>query len=322
MAFVKLDCGILDSTLWIDRESREVFITALLMAEPFETETPLPQINVRTMETVGWSVPPGWYGFVRAAGIGIVRRSGLETEAGMLALERMGLPEAESRSQDFDGRRLVRVDGGFIVLNFMRYRDRDYSGAERARRYRERTISKKNAALESQKWDSIVAFYSGLCAYCQAAPWTDIDHVVPTSKGGKHELSNVVPACKSCNSAKGARDAPSFKRHIFMRGPVTVTRDITQAEEEAELEVEEKKKKKGAVAPEPDPSDLDQVAWSRWEAYRKETKKPLKLASIAAAKRELAKFGTEQASVIEHSIANGYQGLFAPKKGKAQRRWE
>jgi hypothetical protein len=32
----------------------------------------------------------------------------------------------------------VRVDGGFLVLNFMKFRDRDYGGAERQKRYRER----------------------------------------------------------------------------------------------------------------------------------------------------------------------------------------
>ncbi|HEX7600565.1 MAG TPA: hypothetical protein VF316_03125 [Polyangiaceae bacterium] len=32
----------------------------------------------------------------------------------------------------------MRVDGGFIALNFQKHRDRDYGGAERARRYRER----------------------------------------------------------------------------------------------------------------------------------------------------------------------------------------
>lgn len=138
MAFVKLDCGILDSTLWVDRDSREIFITALLMAAPFELVDPMPQIAIRSLDETGWTVPPGWYGLVPAAGIGIIRRAGLDEEAGYLALERMGAAEPDSRSRDFDGRRLVRVDGGFIVLNFIRYRERDHTAAERSKRYRER----------------------------------------------------------------------------------------------------------------------------------------------------------------------------------------
>lgn len=38
---------------------------------------------------------------------------------------------------------MVRVDGGFILLNYLRYRDRDYSNAERQRRFRDR---KRNAS--------------------------------------------------------------------------------------------------------------------------------------------------------------------------------
>lgn len=39
------------------------------------------------------------------------------------------------------------------------------------------------------------------CAYCGAKANT-VDHVQPKSKGGKHEWTNVVAACKSCNSKK------------------------------------------------------------------------------------------------------------------------
>lgn len=137
MPFVKLDCGILDSTLWIDRECREVFITALLMAEPRELTEPTPQIAVHSTQETGWAIPPGWYGFIRAAGPGIVRRSLVDMEAGLAALERLGAPDPASRSAEFEGRRLIRVDGGYIVLNFMRYRERDETAAERARRYRQ-----------------------------------------------------------------------------------------------------------------------------------------------------------------------------------------
>lgn len=145
MAFVKLDCGMLDSTIWMDREARELFITALLMAEPYELREPTPQIEVSTLGLTGFIVPAGWYGFVRAAGSGIVRRAGLATEVGLKALERLGSPEAESRTPDYEGRRLVRVDGGYIVLNFTKYREKDTNNAERQKRWRERNKSVRNA---------------------------------------------------------------------------------------------------------------------------------------------------------------------------------
>lgn len=142
MPFVKLDCGMLDSTLWFERDAREVFITALLMAEPFEVITPAAQIEVRSLDLTGWLVPPEWYGIVPAAGIGIIARAQVDRELGLRALEQLGSPEVGSRSKEFDGRRLVRINGGYIVLNYFKYRDRDYTTAERSRRYRERKAEK------------------------------------------------------------------------------------------------------------------------------------------------------------------------------------
>ena len=147
MPFVKLDTGILDSTLWVERECREVFITALLLAEPIELREPAAQLKVREMAETEFIVPPGWYGIVRAAGVGIARRALVDEEMAKVALEKLGAPDPESRSADFQGRRLVRVDGGFIVLNYFKYRDRDYTAAVRQQRYRER---KKGQNAESR----------------------------------------------------------------------------------------------------------------------------------------------------------------------------
>ena len=44
------------------------------------------------------------------------------------------------------------------------------------------------------------------CFYCGETPAGTIDHVIPTSRGGKDEPFNLVAACTSCNSSKGARN--------------------------------------------------------------------------------------------------------------------
>jgi hypothetical protein len=138
MSFVKLDCGILDSTIWVDRPARELFITALLMAEPITTDAVARQIAVRELNLTGWEAPPGNYGFVPAAGVGIIGRAGVDMESGLNALERLGAPEPDSRSSEHGGRRMIRVDGGYLVLNYAKYRDRDVTAAERQRRWREK----------------------------------------------------------------------------------------------------------------------------------------------------------------------------------------
>jgi hypothetical protein len=49
----------------------------------------------------------------------------------------------ESRTPDFDGRRLVRVDGGYVALNFAKYREKDHTAAERSKRYREKLAASR-----------------------------------------------------------------------------------------------------------------------------------------------------------------------------------
>lgn len=64
----------------------------------------------------------------------------------------------------------------------------------------------KNKAREmrqSQWWKNRLS--RGVCYYCgRAFPPAELtmDHVVPLSRGGQTTKSNVVPACKTCNTKK------------------------------------------------------------------------------------------------------------------------
>ncbi len=57
------------------------------------------------------------------------------------------------------------------------------------------------------------------CQYCgQRFGWGDLtyDHLVPRSRGGRTEFSNIVTACKPCNARKGHRtsdEAGMFPLH-------------------------------------------------------------------------------------------------------------
>lgn len=74
-----------------------------------------------------------------------------------------------------------------------------------------------------------------------------------------------------------------------------------------------------SVSDEPLPSNLNVGAWHRWVEYRKQIRRPIKPASIAAAQRKLAGFGPDQVAVVEQSIAQGWQGLF-PLKDQQKRK--
>jgi hypothetical protein len=138
MAYVKLDKAVLSSSLWVERAVRDVFITALIMGMPIELTEPAPQLEVDSLNETGFVVPAGEYGFVAAAGIGIVNQALLGKEEGIEALRVLGSPDLENRSQEFEGRRMVRINGGYIILNFMKYRDKDHTAKERSKRYRDK----------------------------------------------------------------------------------------------------------------------------------------------------------------------------------------
>jgi hypothetical protein len=73
--------------------------------------------------------------------------------------------------------------------------------------------------LKDSEWESIKFLYQYRCAYCgkrlgQRCNVT-MDHLDPIIRGGPHTASNVVPACKACNSRKGTRSARSFQPLLF-----------------------------------------------------------------------------------------------------------
>lgn len=78
--------------------------------------------------------------------------------------------------------------------------------------YDQNHIKKEKAKVKSAKksrwWQQKCA--QGLCHYCgQKFSVQDLtmDHVVPLARGGTTTPGNTVPACQSCNKAKGV-DTP------------------------------------------------------------------------------------------------------------------
>jgi len=48
------------------------------------------------------------------------------------------------------------------------------------------------------------------CHYCGETECLTIDHVVPRSKGGTNEQSNLLTACHGCNASKGAKSYSEY----------------------------------------------------------------------------------------------------------------
>ncbi len=113
MPFVKLDTGILDSSLWSEpAQTCKCWVTLLAMMDAT--------------------------GLVRSTAPGIAKRAHLTLKQTTKALETFSGPDENSRSLNDEGRRINRVDGGYQVINSEKYRKYDYTAAERMKRHRER----------------------------------------------------------------------------------------------------------------------------------------------------------------------------------------
>jgi 5-methylcytosine-specific restriction endonuclease McrA len=44
-----------------------------------------------------------------------------------------------------------------------------------------------------------------ICGYCGSSHGNTVDHVIPTSRGGKNSWANTVACCDPCNQRKGDR---------------------------------------------------------------------------------------------------------------------
>lgn len=69
------------------------------------------------------------------------------------------------------------------------------------------------------EWLGKLEAYRGLCAYCGCRDATDRDHDVPLARGGSNDITNILPACGYCNSAKGTLTGEEYRKRLAGDGP-------------------------------------------------------------------------------------------------------
>lgn len=159
MPYVKLDCGILDSTIWLhDAETRVCWITLLAMADAG--------------------------GMIEATAPGIAHRACLSIEATRKALSIFESTDPDSKTGD--GRRIERVEGGYLVINYDKYRHKDHTAAERKRRQR--------AAAKNQQDADVSRGTSVTNQECHAKAYTEAKNTLSSEpKSGSSEFELTPP---------------------------------------------------------------------------------------------------------------------------------
>lgn len=73
-------------------------------------------------------------------------------------------------------------------------------------------MAKVDNDLTPAQWTALKLAWGG-CAYCgSAAPGLQKDCLLPISWGGRYTLTNVVPACRSCNASKCNTEVTTWMR--------------------------------------------------------------------------------------------------------------
>ena len=87
-------------------------------------------------------------------------------------------------------------------------RERHYLNLQR---HRARRSGAKVNDFTLQQWEAVKDMYGGCCHYCgEIVEKLTPDHVTPLARGGDHTMSNIVPACQSCNTRKNDRPVEEF----------------------------------------------------------------------------------------------------------------
>ena len=134
--YTKLFHSILDSTIWLEPLPVKVtWITMMAMADAD--------------------------GVVLASVPGLAHRAGVSVEECREAIAKFSGPDPESRTKEFDGRRIDAVEGGWKLLNHGKYRNmmskeerREYLRIKQAE-YRARRKSSKLAAQQEGATEAI-----------------------------------------------------------------------------------------------------------------------------------------------------------------------
>lgn len=188
--FTKIFSSILDSTIWFEPwPIKGVWITMLTMADQ--------------------------YGNVHASVPGLAKRATVTIEECEQALAKFLAPDAYSRTPDHEGRRIEVMEGGWHLLNYLRYRDmRD----EDARREQNRVaqqkhrMSAKNADSQQEnltvsKVSENVSKKGPMSAQAEAEAYTEKESTPLSPQGGTpgdaSTLLPMEPAPKAKRQRKG-----------------------------------------------------------------------------------------------------------------------
>lgn len=190
--FVKLFQSIMKSSVWDESPTtRLVWITFLLLADED--------------------------GMVKGVEKGIARAANVSQDDFRKAIEVLEAPDLESQSQDHAGRRIEKVEGGWIVLNYAKYREYRTRAQVKAaeKKQRQRTKRKQDNEIDAGNSppDAVVP------GHVPDVPTiTSVSSSVPAVKDDEEfsrfsEVGGHRNWCAECGGMKDTRGGSPHLRH-------------------------------------------------------------------------------------------------------------
>jgi 5-methylcytosine-specific restriction endonuclease McrA len=100
-------------------------------------------------------------------------------------------------------RRYYQDNRGKVGETQKRYRENNRGKEKEKKNARRARKLNASGSFTAQEWHDVCAHYNHTCLCCGASGVRlTADHVVPLSKGGSNDISNIQPLCISCNCRK------------------------------------------------------------------------------------------------------------------------
>jgi 5-methylcytosine-specific restriction endonuclease McrA len=120
------------------------------------------------------------------------------------------------KTLEYDRRRRL-VSPEKIRENSRKWRKKNKYYIKAAIAKRRTMKTKAGGSFTSAEWNALCKKYKNKCLRCKKRRKLTADHVMPVSKGGTSNISNIQPLCGPCNSKKGTsctdyRESPAIEQ--------------------------------------------------------------------------------------------------------------
>ena len=240
-------------------------------------------------------------GFVSASRSGMARIANITMEDFEIGIKCLESPDPDSRTTEYDGRRIEKIEGGWIILNHEKYRlhddiQRDKT-RERVRRYRERC----NVVTK--------------CSVTNTLPSVSVSDVLSVNPLSVNSLSvNELSVI--------SRDSPIGER-IIDKAPIgerNIDRPSIGGKFEPPTENANRTQIKRKVNAEPEIEIPAHIAdmWPDYLEVRKAKKAPPTERAIKGILSKIVEYGggnqSDERAILQQSIECGWTGVFPLRK--------